>query len=294
MGAVKHSESLTGTAYVPFQVPWGVGTLGQGRPDAPSEPGCVLAGDMQSPVDIPSPVSEVTASVPSTEATSFSLETPALSPGPGHLWSTPTAGQAWTLGLPPRRGASSLGSHSGNSTRHGMKASVAPGPGTGQWTASRVAFSPRVPEPTHSSSPGATDSLPDTPGQSPPNSTAEQPFWPTPAPDPTGHIEWHSSLPMRDTPPAPLDPTRVQNLDPGPFSSPDQPLAPTPASLKTPACGECQGECILGLCGAMWCVSAHKQRLIQSRAISSPGWTLILCCVDPLQHTQSPGGQLRV
>ncbi|KAM9697303.1 uromodulin-like 1 [Dama dama] len=208
----------------------------------PSRPGRVCDGDVQSPVDVPSPVSEVTASVPSTEATSFSLETPALSPSPGHLWSTPAAGQAWTLGLPPRRGVSGLGSHGGNSTRHGMKASVAPGPGTGQWTASRVAFSPRVPGPTHSSSPGATDSLPDTPGQSPPNSTVELPFWPTPAPDPTGHIEWHSSLPMRDTPPAPLDPTWVQNLDPGPFSSPDQPLAPTPASLKTPACGECQGD----------------------------------------------------
>ncbi|KAB0374086.1 hypothetical protein FD755_014342, partial [Muntiacus reevesi] len=160
----------------------------------PSRPGRVCDGDMQSPVDVLSLVSEVTASVPSTEATSFSLETPALSPSPGHLWSTPAAGQAWTLGLPPRRGVSGLDSHSGNSTRHGMKASSSP------------------------------------------NSTAELPFWPTPALDPTGHIEWHSSLPMRDTPPAPLDPMWVQNLDPGPFSSPDQPLAPTPASLKTPAC----------------------------------------------------------
>uniref|UniRef100_A0AAA9S333 Uromodulin like 1 n=1 Tax=Bos taurus TaxID=9913 RepID=A0AAA9S333_BOVIN len=203
----------------------------------PSRPGRVCHGDMESPTDVPSPVSEVTASVPSTETTSFSLETPALSPGPGHLWSTPAAGQAWTLGLPPRRGVSGLGSHSGNSTGHSMeKASVAPGLGTGQWTASRVAFSPRVPGPTHSSSLGATDSLPDTPGQSPPNSTEELPFWPTPAPDPRGHIEWHSSLPVRDTPPAPLDPTWAQNLDPRPFSSPDQPLAPTPAPLKTPAC----------------------------------------------------------
>ncbi|KAM7248741.1 hypothetical protein CapIbe_000780 [Capra ibex] len=207
------------------------------RDASPSRPGRVCHGDMESPTDVPSPVSEVTASAPSTETTSFSLETPALSAGPGHLWSTPAAGQAWTLGLPPRRGVSSLGSHSGNSTGHGMeKASVAPGLGTSQWMASRVAFSPRVPGPTHSSSLGATDSLPDTPGQSPPNSTAELPVWPTPAPDPTGHIEWHSSLPVRDTSPAPLDPTWAQNLDPGPFSSPDQPLAPTPASLKTPAC----------------------------------------------------------
>uniref|UniRef100_F1MN54 Uromodulin like 1 n=1 Tax=Bos taurus TaxID=9913 RepID=F1MN54_BOVIN len=159
----------------------------------PSRPGRVCHGDMESPTDVPSPVSEVTASVPSTETTSFSLETPALSPGPGHLWSTPAAGQAWTLGLPPRRGVSGLGSHSGNSTGHSME-------------------------------------------KSPPNSTEELPFWPTPAPDPRGHIEWHSSLPVRDTPPAPLDPTWAQNLDPRPFSSPDQPLAPTPAPLKTPAC----------------------------------------------------------
>uniref|UniRef100_A0A4W2F1F7 Uncharacterized protein n=1 Tax=Bos indicus x Bos taurus TaxID=30522 RepID=A0A4W2F1F7_BOBOX len=159
----------------------------------PSRPGRVCHGDMESPTDVPSPVSEVTASVPSTETTSFSLETPALSPGPGHLWSTPAAGQAWTLGLPPRRGVSGLGSHSGNSTGHSME-------------------------------------------KSPPNSTEELPFWPTPALDPRGHIEWHSSLPVRDTPPAPLDPTWAQNLDPRPFSSPDQPLAPTPAPLKTPAC----------------------------------------------------------
>uniref|UniRef100_A0A8B9XUJ5 Uromodulin like 1 n=1 Tax=Bos mutus grunniens TaxID=30521 RepID=A0A8B9XUJ5_BOSMU len=159
----------------------------------PSRPGRVCHGDMESPMDVPSPVSEITASVPSTETTSFSLETPALSPGPGHLWSTPAAGQAWTLGLPPRRGVSGLGSHSGNSTGHDME-------------------------------------------KSPPNSTVELPFWPTPAPDPRGHIEWHSSLPVRDTPPAPLDPTWAQNLDPRPFSSPDQPLAPTPAPLKTPAC----------------------------------------------------------
>uniref|UniRef100_A0A8C6DDZ0 Uromodulin like 1 n=1 Tax=Moschus moschiferus TaxID=68415 RepID=A0A8C6DDZ0_MOSMO len=159
----------------------------------PSRPGRICDGDMESPVDVPSPVSEVTASVSSTETTSFILETPALSPDPGHLWSTPAAGQAWTLGLPPRRGVSGLGSHSGNSTEHVME-------------------------------------------KSPPNSTTELPFWPTPAPDPMGHIEWHSSLPMRDTPPATLDPTWVQNLDSGPFSSPAQPLAPTPASLKTPAC----------------------------------------------------------
>ena len=134
MGPVEYSESPTGTACVPLEFPWWVAVLGRGRPDTPSEPGCVLAGDMESPTDVPSPMSEVTASVSNTETTSFSLETPALSPGPEHLWRTPAADQAWTLGLPPRRGVSGLGSHSGNSTGHDMeKASVAPGLGTGEW-----------------------------------------------------------------------------------------------------------------------------------------------------------------
>ncbi|XP_057553312.1 uromodulin-like 1 [Hippopotamus amphibius kiboko] len=70
----------------------------------------------------------------------------------------------------------------------------------------------------------------------PPNSTTELPSWLTPTWGPTGHIEWHTSLPTGDTPPAPLDPAWPQHSDPGPSGFPDLPWAPTPASLKTPAC----------------------------------------------------------
>ncbi|GAB5576237.1 uromodulin-like 1 [Prionailurus iriomotensis] len=50
------------------------------------------------------------------------------------------------------------------------------------------------------------------------------------------HTVWHASLPTGDTAPAALDPTRPQNSVPGPSGSPDLPAAPTPESLKLPAC----------------------------------------------------------
>ncbi|KAJ8793582.1 hypothetical protein J1605_003590 [Eschrichtius robustus] len=183
-----------------------------------------------------------TAPGPSTETTALGLETPALSPlSPGYPWGTTAAGQAWTPGLPPRRGVSGMLGHGRNSTGQAVEeeASVAPGLGTSWWTASRVAgttFSSRAPGPTHSSPPGAMDSLPDSPGWLPLNSTTEPHFRPAPTQGPMDHVEWHASLPTRDTPPVSLDPVWPQNSDPGPSGSPDLTSATTPASLKTPAC----------------------------------------------------------
>ncbi|XP_011371176.1 uromodulin-like 1 [Pteropus vampyrus] len=68
------------------------------------------------------------------------------------------------------------------------------------------------------------------------NSTTEPPAWPTPAEGPTGHTVWQASLPTWGTLPAPLEPTRPQDTDPGPSGSPDLPLAPSPMSPETPAC----------------------------------------------------------
>ena len=250
------------------------GALDQSRPDAPSERGCVSAGDALSPTGgAPSPVTGETAPGPSTETTALGLETPTLSPSPGYPWGTTAAGQAWTPGLPPRRGGSGMLGHGRNSTGQAVEeeASVAPGLGTSRWTASRVAgttFSSRAPGPTHNSPPGAMDSLPDSPGWLPPNSTTEPPFRPAPTQGPMDHVEWHASLPTRDTPPVPLDPAWPKNSDPGPSGSPDLPSATTPASLKTPTCGEWQEGCVPGATWSCWCVSSLGQRLTQS---SSPG-----------------------
>lgn len=200
----------------------GWGALDQSRPDAPSERGCVSAGDVVSPTGgAPSPVTGETAPGPSTGTTALGLETPALSPSPGYPRRTTAAGQAWTPGLPPRRGASGVLGHGRNSTGPAVagEPSVAPGLGTSQWAASRVAgtFSSRAPGPTHSSPLGAMDSLPASPGWLPPNSTTEPLFRPAPTQGPMDHVEWHASLPTRDTPPVYLWTPRghkTQTLDP--------------------------------------------------------------------------------
>ena len=204
--------------------------------DTPCESGCLPAGDVVSPTEgALSLVTGVTAPALSTETAALGLETPASSPSPGRPWGTPAAGQAQTPGTPPQRGDSGMVEQDRNRTAQGVEESEpseAPGLGTSQWTASRA------PGPTHSSLPGATDGLSDTPRWLLRNSTTEPHAWPTPAESPTGHV-WHASLPTWGTPPAPLDPTMPQNTDPGRSSSPDLPLASTPASLKPPACGEC-------------------------------------------------------
>ncbi|XP_061048829.1 uromodulin-like 1 [Eubalaena glacialis] len=167
----------------------------------PSRPGRACDGDAVSPTGgAPSPVTGETAPGPSTEKTALGLETPALSPSPGYPWGTTAAGQAWTPGLPPRRGVSGMLGHGRNSTGQAVEEEA--------------------------------NSL----GWLPPNSTMEPPFRPAPTQGPMDHIDWHASLPTRDTPPVSLDPAWPQNSDPGPSGSPDLPSATTPASLKTPAC----------------------------------------------------------
>lgn len=213
-------------------------------PDTPSENGCVPAGDVVSPTEgALSLATGVTAPAVSTETATLGWETPALSPSPGHLWGTPAAGQAQTPGPPPRRGDSDVVGQDKNGTGQGVEEKVpskAPGLGTGQWMTSRA------PRPTLSSLPGTTDSLLDPPGWMLSNSTPEPHASPTPA---EGPHEWHASLPTWGTSPAPLDPTWPKDTDPGHASSPDLPLASTPSSPKTPACGECLEGCAPGTCG---------------------------------------------
>lgn len=69
--------------------------------------------------------------------------------------------------------------------------------------------------------------------ETPAHSSSPKLTWGTPA---AGHVEWHTSLPARNAPPAPLDPTRLQDVDPRPSGSPDLALAPTSGSLSSPAC----------------------------------------------------------
>ncbi|EPY86164.1 hypothetical protein CB1_000325007 [Camelus ferus] len=231
--------------------------------------GTRVQGDVVSPTGaVLTPVTGETAPAPSTEATALGLETPARSPSPAHPWDTPAVGQAWTPGPPPRRGVSGTVGYGSNSTGQGVEeeASTALGLETGQWTASRVAntaFAPRAPGPTPSPLPRATDILLDPLGGLPPNSTTELPFWPTPTEGPTGHIEWHASLPTRDTLAAPLDPTWPQNSDPGPSGSPDLPSAPAPASPKIPAGGEWLGcASQRDQCSHVVCVSVGKAHTV--------------------------------
>lgn len=189
------------------------------------------------------PATGVTAPELGTETTALGRETPALWPSPGYPWGTPAAGQAQTPGPPPRRGGSGVVKQDRNSTGQGVgkeMPSTAPGSVTSQWTASRA------PGTTPSSPLGTTKGLLDTTGWLSRNSTTEPSFWPTPTEGPTDHIEWQASLPTWNTPPALLDRTGPEHLDPGPSSSPDLPSAPTPESLKLPACGECLGWRVLG------------------------------------------------
>ncbi|XP_070345027.1 uromodulin-like 1 isoform X1 [Equus asinus] len=199
----------------------------------PSRAGRACEGDVVSPTGgVLSPATGVTAPALGTETTALGLETPTLSPSPRHPWGTPAVSQAQTPGTPPRRAGSSVVEQDRNSTGQGMEevSNVSTGLGKGQWTASRA------PGPTHTSLLGATDSLRDPSGWLWRNSTMESSFWATPIEGPTGHVVWDTSLSTRDTSPAPLDPTQPQNSNPGPSGSPDLPLAPSPTSLKTPAC----------------------------------------------------------
>ncbi|KAF6385691.1 uromodulin like 1 [Rhinolophus ferrumequinum] len=169
----------------------------------PSRAGRACAGDEVSPTGgALSLTTGVMAPALSTEAAALDPETLALSPSPGRPWGTPAAGQAQTLGPPPRSEGSGVVGQDRNSTGQG---------------------------PTRSSFPGATEGPLNAPGRLLRNSTIEPPALPTPAEDPTGQAVWHASLPTWDTPPAALGPTEPQNADPAPS-------VPIPASLETLAC----------------------------------------------------------
>lgn len=192
------------------------------------------------------PATGVTAPALSTETAALGPETSALWPSPGRPGGTPAANQAQTPGPPPRRGGSGPAGKDENSTRQGLEEgtpSRAPGLVTGRWPASTA------PGTTHSSPSGPTNGSLSTPGWLSRDSSTERPLWPSPTEGPTDHIVWDASLPTGDAAPAALDPTRPQNLVPGPSGSPDLPSAPTPESLKLPACGECLGWYVLGTRG---------------------------------------------
>lgn len=204
---------------------------------------------MVSPTgDVLALMTGVTAPALGTETAAPGPESPTSSPGPGRLWGPPAASQAWTPDAQPGTGGSGKVGQDRNGTGQDTEEDVhgeAPGLGTGQGTASRA------PRPTRSSLPAATGGPPDSPGWLLRNSTTQPPARPTPAEGPAGHTVWQASRPTWGTPPAPLEPTRPQDADPGPSSSPDLPSAPSPESAKTPVCGECLAR---GVLGTMWSV----------------------------------------
>ncbi|XP_022371674.1 uromodulin-like 1 [Enhydra lutris kenyoni] len=190
----------------------------------PSRAGRACEGDVMNPAEGDLPLA--------TGGTALGRETPALWPSPGHPWGTPAAGQTQTAGPPPRNGGSGVVKQDRNSTGQGMDEmpSVALGLVTGQWTASRT------PRTIPSSPPRTVKGLLDTSGWLARNSSMEPSFWPTPSEGPTDHMEWHTSVPTWNTPPAPPGPTEPRNLDSGPSIPPDLPSARTAESLKLAAC----------------------------------------------------------
>uniref|UniRef100_A0A452VPA0 Uromodulin like 1 n=1 Tax=Ursus maritimus TaxID=29073 RepID=A0A452VPA0_URSMA len=165
----------------------------------PSRAGRACEGDVVNPTGgILAPATGVTAPVLSTGTIVLDRETPISWPSPGRPWDTPTAGQAQTPGPPPRRGGSGVVKQDRNSTGQGVEDEV-PRMAPGLVTGQWTAS--RAPGTTPSSPPGTMNGF----------------------------------LSSWDAPP-PLDPAEPQHLGLGPSSSPDLPLAPTPESLRLPAC----------------------------------------------------------
>ncbi|XP_037702440.1 uromodulin-like 1 [Choloepus didactylus] len=221
----------------------------------PSRAGRACEGEMVSPMGgTLSPTTGVMAPALGSGATPYDTaetagsstpgpENSAMSHSPRHLRSTPEAGQAQTLGPPPRRqGDRDVVGYDRNSTGVGVEeevSSLAPGLVTGQRRTGGLAstVSPsRSPGPTHGPLLGAADGLLDPFGQLLQNATTELPSRPTPTEIPTGHVLWHPSVPTQGAPPAPLNATLPWNMGPGPSSFPGLTSAPSPASLRTPAC----------------------------------------------------------
>ncbi|XP_075399025.1 uromodulin-like 1 [Tenrec ecaudatus] len=216
----------------------------------PSRAGRACEGELVSPLDgmqplatrVPTPAlgTEGSADGTAVAAGRPTLVTPGLSHSPGTLWNTSAADQAQSPAPLLRRGhEGSTAEQDRNSTGHGMEEEVpsaTPGPGTSHWRTGQVA-STGASSITHSSLLEASDGPLDPMGQFLENSTVESSPRPTPTAGLADHIVWHPSSPAeQDTLPAPLNTTRPWDLDPGPPSSPDLPLASSPASPKTPAC----------------------------------------------------------
>ncbi|XP_008575135.1 PREDICTED: uromodulin-like 1, partial [Galeopterus variegatus] len=81
----------------------------------PSRAGRACQGNMVSPTG------DVLSAVTGATVPALRTETPTLSPSPGHPWSSPAAGQAWSPGPPPRRGGSVMVGHDRNSTGQGVE-----------------------------------------------------------------------------------------------------------------------------------------------------------------------------
>uniref|UniRef100_A0A2K5QZX7 Uromodulin like 1 n=1 Tax=Cebus imitator TaxID=2715852 RepID=A0A2K5QZX7_CEBIM len=106
------------------------------RDAMPSRAGRVCEGDLVSPTGGGlSAATGVMVPALGTGITALGLENFTLSPSPGHLQGTPTAGQAWTPGPPPRRGGSCVVGYDRNNTGKGVEQEVpstAPGLGMDQ------------------------------------------------------------------------------------------------------------------------------------------------------------------
>uniref|UniRef100_A0A2K5QZY4 Uromodulin like 1 n=1 Tax=Cebus imitator TaxID=2715852 RepID=A0A2K5QZY4_CEBIM len=92
------------------------------RDAMPSRAGRVCEGDLVSPTGGGlSAATGVMVPALGTGITALGLENFTLSPSPGHLQGTPTAGQAWTPGPPPRRGGSCVVGYDRNNTGKGVE-----------------------------------------------------------------------------------------------------------------------------------------------------------------------------
>uniref|UniRef100_H0W1P1 Uromodulin like 1 n=1 Tax=Cavia porcellus TaxID=10141 RepID=H0W1P1_CAVPO len=173
------------------------------RDASPTRPGRACEGDVVSPTGRGlSAALGVTALVLTTRNTALVPEPPTLSPNPRNLECTPTAAQVPTPGPLPKRGADgTVGQHRNSG-----------GPGS-SW--------------------GTTDGPVHSRGQLLGNITTEPPTLPAPTSSPTGHVEWHPSLPTQGTP---LQSTTLWQEDPGPSASQGSLTVPTTVALETPAC----------------------------------------------------------
>ncbi|XP_063081392.1 uromodulin-like 1 [Cavia porcellus] len=199
------------------------------RDASPTRPGRACEGDVVSPTGRGlSAALGVTALVLTTRNTALVPEPPTLSPNPRNLECTPTAAQVPTPGPLPKRGADgTVGQH-----RNSGGPSVAPSPGVASEMPS-PASSPMAPGPSPGSSWGTTDGPVHSRGQLLGNITTEPPTLPAPTSSPTGHVEWHPSLPTQGTP---LQSTTLWQEDPGPSASQGSLTVPTTVALETPAC----------------------------------------------------------